>query len=40
MCFKRLITEVQTIKVHVVTTTDYCLLKNDHHQSVAIRADI
>ena len=27
MCFERLITEVHTIKVHVVTTTDHCVFR-------------
>ena len=38
MCFERLINEVHTIKVHVVTTTDYCALRQmTIHQSVKIR---
>ena len=30
MCFERFITEVHTIKVHLVTTTDHWALGNDH----------
>ena len=41
MCFERLITEVHTIKVYVVTTTGHCVLrKMTIHQSVEIRAVI
>ena len=36
MCFERLLTELHTIKEHVVTTTDQ--MKKNHHQSVVIRA--
>ena len=34
MCFERLITEVHAIKVHVVTTTDHCALRNDHNHTL------